>query len=262
MSNIIKETNGFVAEDLVPDHHDLPPVWGEVAKKVEAYKKHAVGASSSHHTNTTVERIDQQDNSEPQFDSDFSAPAHETEADTSSLGQRADETQAEQPLPDLELLAEESFNKGVQAGIERMESDYGTSIRTLQAICEHLNDIRDTILKNSMTEMKDLVLKISEKIIRHSVASQQETIIKVVEESIQQAVKSDEFIISVNPKDYDSIQARSKDFISSISGLENIIIRSDENIEQGGCLVESSNCTVDATLASQLDIIAEYIKEN
>ena len=42
--------------------------------------------------------------------------------------------------------------------------------------------------------------------------------------------------------------------------LINLVIKKDPGIERGGCKVESENCTVDATIASQFDIIRERVK--
>ena len=126
--------------------------------------------------------------------------------------------------------------------------------------CEQIGTLRETILNNSMAEMQNLVLIIAEKIIRHSVTEQDRTIVDTVEEAIHQAVKSDEFLIQVNPDDLAVIKAKSKEFIGSLSGLENIVIQANSSIERGGCTIDSSTSTVDATIAGQLKIIEDKIK--
>jgi len=162
--------------------------------------------------------------------------------------------------PDLEAIQEEAYNRGIQDGLARAEEDFGSSTKTLLMACREINTIRETILHNSMEEMQNLVLIIAEKIIRHSVTEQDKTIIDTVCEAIQQAVKSDEFVIEVNPADLTIINSKSKVFIDSLNGLENIIVRANPAIEQGGCKIDSSTSTVDATVASQLKIIEDALK--
>jgi len=268
LSKVIKKTEDFVPDNLLPECVDTPPVWGNFARQVEVYQQNSTEptvqkAASSPSPDTKPEV---QDQAGPEgLDSDFTAPQNiatpPVEKPAAINEAATEEIQEKELLPkiDIEAIAQENFNKGVQAGIERMESDFGSSLKTLQQVCEQLNTIRDTILKNSIGEMKELVLIIAQKIIRHSVISQNETILSTVEEAILQAVKSDEFKIAVNPDDYDTIKSKSSDFINTISGLENIIVGSDASVERGGCIIESSNCTVDATIASQLEIIAEKI---
>jgi len=260
LSKVIKDTGSFVAESLFSEKTKKPAVWGDIARKLDSYSKVQEGVGDKKNNAENHNSDDEHSTSQlaDQFNGDFSAPYND--AEHAEPAEQQDSNQATTSDFDFDAFAEEHFNRGVQAGIERMESDYGMSLKTLQATCEQLNAIRDTILHNSMDEMIELVLNISEKIIRQSLSTQHETIIRTVEEAIQQAVKSDEFIISVNPDDYVVIKSKSSDFINSISGLENVIIKADSSVEKGGCLIESSNCTVDATVASQLEIIADTLK--
>ena len=262
MSKIIKDGNGFVAESLVPDKIESPPVWGDITRKINAYEQYAPTKDSVHNQATISQK--KTASAVEAGEDDFSIPLPKDDesafSDTQDIS-KPNETPPE-PAIDIDAVAEENFNKGVQAGIDRLESDYGATIRTLQSACEQLDILRDTILENSMGELKELVLLLAEKIIRHSLANQKETISMTVEEAIRKAVKSDEFNIIVNPDDLDVIKNRSRDFITSISGLENIVFHADPSVEQGGCIIESSNCTVDATLASQLEILSDYVKSN
>lgn len=165
------------------------------------------------------------------------------------------------PLEEVERMVAESYRKGVQEGMQQAEGDFGAATKALLLICQQLDTLRETILQNSVGEMRDLVLVIAEKIIRHSVQGQNSTIIDTVEEAIHKAVKSDEFYIYVNPDDYESVASRSEELIAGLNGLNNIVVKKDKSIERGGCRIESENCTVDATLTSQLEIIGNQLKQ-
>ncbi len=169
----------------------------------------------------------------------------------------------EEPAPvDIESIAEEFYNKGIQDCMHNMEEDYGSTTKALMTACEEINQVRETILNNSMKEMQDLVFAIAEKIIRFSITEQDTTIQKTVEDAIRSAVKSDEFVIQVNPDDFQTINSKSAELINSLSGLENIVFKADPTVERGGCKVESSNCTVDASIDIQLEMIKDKIKES
>jgi flagellar assembly protein FliH len=265
LSNVLKHSEGFVPEKIIEVDIDQAPVWGQLAKKVEESSAVYTQDHAHKETDSTAilpesSRVSTGDTNYP-FDSDFSSPDREV-AQSATISPPSEEAPPSPSDPiDLDALAEEHYNKGVQAGIERMESDYGLAIRTLQTACEQLNTVRENILKNSLKEMQELVLQIAEKIIRQSLDSQKETIRKTVEESLQKAVKSEEFIVHVNPDDYETIKSHSAEFIQSINGLENLLVKKDTSIEKGGCLVESNNCTVDATLTSQMEVISDFIKD-
>lgn len=157
------------------------------------------------------------------------------------------------PEIDLEAIRNEAFLSGVETGRKEADEDFENSANTFHCICNELDKLRETILKNSITEMKELVMDISEKIIRFSLSEQEETIIATIKEAIQLAVKSDEIQILINPDDLKCIEEKKQEIIDSMSGLENIILQADGNIDRGGCKLESSCCTVDATLTNQID---------
>jgi flagellar assembly protein FliH len=194
---------------------------------------------------------------------DFSAPDASLstygDAETSALGENQT-TAFDEERRDLERALEEAYNKGLKDGFKMAEEDFGSSTKALIVACEQISTLRETILNNSMAEMQNLVLTIAEKIIRHSVTEQDRTIADTVEEAIRLAVKSDEFLIQVNPADLAVIKAKSKEFLATLSGCENIVVQANPAIERGGCKIDSSTSTVDATLAGQLQIIEDKIK--
>lgn len=164
-----------------------------------------------------------------------------------------------EPAIDIEAIRNEAFASGVDIGRKEAEEDFENGVNTFLCICNELDRLRETILKNSITEMKELVMDISEKIIRHSVAEQEETIVATIKEAIQLAVKSDEIQIQINPDDLKCIEKKKQEIIDSISGLENIMLQSDATVERGGCKLESTCCTVDATLSSQIKVIRDNV---
>ena len=115
---------------------------------------------------------------------------------------------AAKPDFDLEAIRNEAFASGVDMGRKEAEEDFGNGINTLLSICNELDKLRETILKNSIPEMKELVINISEKVIRHSITQQEETITATIREAIQLAVKSDEIQIQINPDDLKCIEAQ------------------------------------------------------
>jgi flagellar assembly protein FliH len=168
-------------------------------------------------------------------------------------------TEPEKPVFNIDALRNESFALGVAEGRKQAEEDFENGAQTLLRICHEFEKLRETILRNGIGDMKQLVMDISEKIIRHSVKEQEDTIIATIQDAIHLAVKSDVFQIQINPEDLECLENKRADLIESISGLKNIIFQPDPSIERGGCKLESSCCTVDATLASQIKIIKDSV---
>lgn len=162
---------------------------------------------------------------------------------------------------EVDNLTEEAYRKGVEAGIEKAESDYGSASKALLTVCQQLDTIRETIIGNSGKELQEFALAVSEKILRLSIREQDHTIIATIEEALQKAVRSEEFTIYIHPDDYEIIERKSQDMIAGVTGLTNLLIKTDTTVEPGGARIESENCTIDATLASQFEIIREEVKK-
>ena len=252
MSKVFKDSVAFIPEKIVPGEIPKPPVWGPLTGETGTTD---APSSDSNMFQDNPESADPGELSS--LNSDFSSPAPQDASEDTDHAATNEYT----PQIDIDAIADEYFNKGIQEGINRVQEDYESSIKTLQAICEELNSIRETILHNSSEEMRNLVLIIAEKIIRKSLSEQQQTILNTVNEALQKAIRTDEFVISVHPDDLETISSHSSDFIKSVNGLEKIIVKSDSGIEQGGCFIESNNCTIDATISSQLKIISKSLSK-
>jgi flagellar assembly protein FliH len=161
-----------------------------------------------------------------------------------------------------EKKIEEAYQKGIQAGKDKVEQDFVDATRALLSTCQQLDSVRETIIGNSYQELQEFALSIAERILRISVREQDSTIIATIEEALQRAVKSDEFTIFIHPEDYETVAENSAEIVAGLTGLNKIVIKKDITVERGGTKIESDNCTIDATIASQLDVIREEIKKN
>lgn len=160
-----------------------------------------------------------------------------------------------------ELQAEAAYRKGLAEGQEKADKDLGDAVRALVTVCQQLDSVRETIINNSSSELKDFALAIAERILRISLAEQDHTIILTLEEALQRAVKSEEFTVYVHPEDYETVTAKAPDIVAGLRGLNNIVIKRDPSIERGGAKIESENCVIDATISSQFDTIREEVKK-
>lgn len=160
-----------------------------------------------------------------------------------------------------EQRIEEAYQKGLQAGQEKWQQDFGAATTTLLNSCQQLDTIRETIITNSIEELQNFALAVAEKIVRMSVREQDTTILATIEEALQRAVKSDEFTVYINPEDYQVIAENAEQIIAGLTGLNKIVIKKDSRVERGGAKIESENCTIDATLLSQFAVIREELKK-
>lgn len=164
-------------------------------------------------------------------------------------------------ISEIETQLKQAYDDGVRNGLEKAEEDYGSATRSLATSCQQLNTVRETIISNSSRELQEFAFAIAERIIRKSLRDNDTIIVATIEEALQRAVKSDEFYIYIHPDDYDIVVEKSDDLITGLSGLNNLVIKKDITVERGGAKIESDNCTIDATIAGQFDVILEEMKK-
>ncbi len=267
LSKVFKDSPLFKPEEILPRPASGRSGFTEIDRGKQPFRESSLGVKKSLPQGFTPDtRQTQPSPVAVPADDRPSLPAGTQETtDTQSVGQDDPQEELEVEIQGIdpftvEKMVEESFQRGVSEGLQRAETDYGSALQALLALCRQLDNLRETILANSIGEMQDLAIAIAGKIVRSSVLEQDSTIIETVEEAIHSAVRSDEFYVYVHPDDLAVVLEKSPDFIAGLNGLNNLVIKKDASIERGGCKVESENCTVDATIASQFDIIRERVK--
>jgi flagellar assembly protein FliH len=65
--------------------------------------------------------------------------------------------------------------------------------------------------------------------------------------------------VYIHPEDYETVAANSPEIVAGLTGLNKIVIKKDPAVQRGGAKIESDNCTIDATIASQFELIREEI---
>ena len=259
LSKVYPSNEAFQPQDIVSPRPHKEPVWDDLSQPFTASKAGNLPKVAAEPATPAPGRPAAQANGSASQDR---SPAAKTPIPASPAPQPASPQQPVGVDPQLvEQMVAEAYAKGVEAGHQQAEDDFGSATSSLLNISQHLDDLRETILKNSSGEMHHLAMAIAELVIRDSVQQQSITILRTVEEAIHKAVRSEEFYIFVNPLDYEIVQERAAEFIAGMSGLNNLVVKKDPAIPRGGCKIESDNCTVDATIGSQLEIIYDQLKE-
>ncbi len=268
LSRYFKNAPSFQAEDLVKNTDKAPSVWIPDPRKDNRpfqtqriplpttsqdnlfEKESAASHRSPPGNNASNGNHPAESSLQDSAKESNTLPPSETNYDLSNYLERAE----------AERNAAEAYQQGLEEGLKKADQDFGTTARALLLACQQMDTLRATIIGNSSKELLDFSLVVAERIVRFSVRVQDHTIVATIEEALRRAVRSDEFTIHIHPDDYDALAAKSAEIVAGLSGLNNIVIRKDTTVERGGALIESDNCTIDATIASQFEVIREELK--
>ncbi len=114
------------------------------------------------------------------------------------------------------------------------------------------NDFHSLVIKVST--------RIAEKILQKEL-NENSMIEKLLDQNLRKIIGANDIIIKLNPNDYKLIQKSSKEYLAS-SGGSKIKYESNENIQIGGCLIESEIGNLDARVESQLNEIVKNLENS
>jgi type III secretion system HrpE/YscL family protein len=144
------------------------------------------------------------------------------------------------------------FEEGHQQGFEQGKSEW--TERILQ-----MNRENEARFMHFERDLVRLGLHIAEKIIGEQLRVEPNTITEIVAKAIHGVRHQKEIFIRVSPEDYETISASKFRLIEQLSRAQDIDIRADPEIQQGGCLIESETGSIDASLEKQIAAIEKIL---
>jgi len=165
----------------------------------------------------------------------------------------------------LKQIEEEAFHHGWQGGYEEghkvVEEEYNSKVQEAQNLVEKAHEEKQKIIAGSEDEVVQLAVAVSRKVIGRELATSPEIIVEIVKRAIQKVGDREELTVRVNPENMDSTINAQDEIKQSAKGVRKLKVLADPTIAPGGCVVESSNGTVDARVERQLGEIKQALME-
>jgi len=151
---------------------------------------------------------------------------------------------------ELSALREKAKEEGYAEGLAKAESETRHAEQTLQKNINHraalLTRIREDLCENAQDDMVQIVYAACCKIIgKHAIEPR--IVAQMVKDILREQNEASSIEVHLNSEDLEAIRP-----YLSMSELENIQWRSSASVALGGCLVESSEGSLDARLETQL----------
>lgn len=163
----------------------------------------------------------------------------------------------------IEIIKKEvydkAFSEGVREGRNQEKKKSSMAIESVAKLIQDLKILKDEFFENSEKEIIDLIFLIAKKVIHREVSTSREIIVSVLRDTVKNVRDKEGVKIRLNPKDYHYIMEATPDFLSKFCDIKNTLIEEDEEIRQGGAVIETPSEEIDATLDQQLNRIKETL---
>ncbi|MFA6849059.1 MAG: FliH/SctL family protein [Selenomonadaceae bacterium] len=160
---------------------------------------------------------------------------------------------------------EEGFKAGEKEGAESIRQEQQGIIRSANKKAEHTLAVADKEMQNYVQQAEkmimDMAMRIVEKILPQHFIDAPQVILPLVRKALSKIRDQNRIVIHVAPDNYEFVLMAKSEFQSMLEGTEPLAIKADDTLGNGDCVIESSNGTVDAKLATQLVLIKKSVQE-
>ncbi len=172
-------------------------------------------------------------------------PAKEFEALTSAdalLEKVQDDAKSyrEKIVTECELLKEEAARSGFQHGLEKLNSN----------ILE-LDNLIKNLSKEINKQILPLAIKAARKILGEELKLHPDRIVDIVMQALKPIAQHHKIIIYANKSDIDILESKKSKIRKILEQVDSFSIRERDDIEPGGCMIETEAGIINAQLENQ-----------
>ncbi len=148
---------------------------------------------------------------------------------------------------EMERSRQEGMKKGYHEGLEKASE-----------LLIRIKELRQKLFQDNEREMVQLIFEIAKKVIGREFNENDKAIMNVIRLAISDAV-GDKVTVRLNPQDYEKIKKNEKEFLQTVETGKTVLFREDDDVQMGGCVVETEIGTIDAQLDTQLNAIKKAL---
>ena len=113
---------------------------------------------------------------------------------------------------------------------------------------------------NGENKIAEMVLSVADKILPQHFLDAPTIILPLVQEAIRKIQDQPQVTVKVCPDSYDLVLMARAELQNILDGNATLNVEADESLKPGDCIAESPNGTVDARLATQMDMVKAAVR--
>lgn len=157
------------------------------------------------------------------------------------------------PAIDKEKLESEAYQKGFQqgeiAGREEADREMESVMKRYTDSLQEISRVKTFLYSKVEKEVVTLAIEVAKKIVQREIQADQSIIQTLVHVALSRVSEKTSVTVRLNPVDYKFLREH-RDATAKAEGCD-VSLRSDNSIEQGGCLVETSCGDIDARIGEK-----------
>lgn len=174
------------------------------------------------------------------------------------------EALVEQARLNADLVQRRAHEEGVAAGraegAAAAEARFTGLITALKQQIDGLTAYRSSLLREAEQGALELALAVARRVVHHEISLNRETVAHVIRDAMRQIGDATQTRIRLNPEDFELMNRDWSLFKDHLGQVEGIQFEADEQVDRGGCIVETDVGGIDARMAHQLDTVEQALR--
>lgn len=163
-----------------------------------------------------------------------------------------------------ERALEEARQAGYQAGYAEGLSEGERIARDMREeasrVLQEALKTREEVLRSIEEEAIELALEIARKVIHQEVKASGDMVLAIARDALQEVISGKSYKLRVSPADAVTVREHKGELEGLLPGGATLQVVSEEDLSPGGCIVETEEERLEATVEGQFEEIAEALR--
>ncbi len=174
-----------------------------------------------------------------------------------NLDDKAEETVLERLKEIQEQAYKQAYDLGLIEGTEKAfqekQQDFLMRLERFDLLCKNVESHLGLAAQENESILVKLAYEIAEKIARRAIAQDPAPIIEMLKSTVHDLQEAVHIVVRINPGDMNFIENLRTKKDKSVEAFERVKFEVDEQIQSGGCSIETDFGTIDATIEQRIE---------
>lgn len=151
------------------------------------------------------------------------------------------------------------FKVGFKVAAAEIEKGNQQVLEEIKRLAINLDEQMCKLIEENEQNIINFAVKIAEKALNQKLASDEEIFVRIYEKAVKDLTAQKWLKISISSAEVQFVTANSGKLLNMVSGAERLEIKVLDNAPAGTCIVETTDMIVDASIATQLNVLRKSL---
>jgi flagellar assembly protein FliH len=146
----------------------------------------------------------------------------------------------------------EAYDLGLAEGTDKafneMHQQFAARLSDMDELLNRMSNILQHVVEQKERQLIDLVFQIGKRLALREISAQPEMIVDLLRQVVTEVQTEDRIVVKVAASDMSVLESFKEKLKLESSKLNNVNVEASEKIQPGGCLLETNQGMIDATI--------------